>query len=144
MVVEDAHLADPSTLEFLGLLIERLRSDRVLLLVNSRPEFEPSWGTHVTALRLNRLSPRESAAVVVRVAGGKPVPDEVSEQIVERADGVPLFVEELTKAVLESDLLTESDDGYVLEGPMPSFAIPSSLHDSLIARLDRLAPIMTI
>ena len=141
MVVEDAHWADPSTLELLGLLIERLGSARVLLLVNGRPEFEPPWGSHaqVTAFRLNRLGRKESVALVAKVAGGKTLPDEVLEQIVERTDGVALFVEELTKTVLESGLLREADDDYVLSGPLPPLAIPASLHDSLMARLDRLA-----
>ena len=146
MVVEDAHWADPSTLELLGLLVERLRSARVLLLVSCRPEFEPTWAGHAhsTVLRLNRLSRRESAAMVLRVTGGKRLPDRVLEQIVERTDGVPLFVEEMTKAVLESDLLAETADSYVMAGPMTPFAIPASLHDSLMARLDRLASVKEV
>ncbi|MCZ6524861.1 MAG: AAA family ATPase, partial [Alphaproteobacteria bacterium] len=146
MVVEDAHWIDPSTLEMLGLLIERLRSARIFLLVNCRPEFEPSWGrhAHLTALRLNRLSLRESAEVVARVVGGKTFPDEVLEQILSRTDGVPLFVEELTKTVLESGLLSREDGGYVLKGPLPPLAIPASLHDSLMARLDRLAAVKEV
>jgi len=146
MVVEDAHWIDPSTVEMLGLLIERLRAARVLLLVNCRPEFEPPWSgrAHVTALRLNRLSRKESADMIVGVAGGKTLPDEVLEQIVARTDGVPLFVEELTKTVLESDLLAEEDGGYVLNGPLPPLAIPASLQDSLMARLDRLASVKEV
>ncbi|MEE8545430.1 MAG: adenylate/guanylate cyclase domain-containing protein [Alphaproteobacteria bacterium] len=146
MVVEDAHWIDPSTLEMLGLLIERLRSARIFLLVNCRPEFEPSWGrhAHLTGLRLNRLSFKESAEVVARVVGGKTFPDEVLEQILSRTDGVPLFVEELTKTVLESGLLSREDGGYVLKGPLPPLAIPASLHDSLMARLDRLAAVKEV
>ena len=146
MVVEDAHWIDPSTLEMLGLLIERLRATRVLLVVNCRPEFEPPWGghAHVTALRLNRLSRKESAEMIVRVAGGKTLPEEVLEQILARTDGVPLFVEELTKTVLESDLLAVEGGGYVLNGPLPPLAIPASLQDSLMARLDRLAAVKEV
>ena len=142
MVMEDAHWADPSTLELLGLLVERLRSARLLLLVSCRPEFEPPWigHAHSTVLRLNRMTHRESSAMVLGVAGGKRLPDQVLKQIVERTDGVPLFVEEMTKAVLGSELLAETADAYVLNGPLTPFAIPASLHDSLMARLDRLAP----
>ncbi|MCH7541039.1 MAG: AAA family ATPase, partial [Proteobacteria bacterium] len=146
MLVEDAHWIDPSTLEMLGLLIERLRSARVFLLVNCRPEFEPPWGghAHVTALRLNRLSRKESAEMIAGVAGGKTLPEEVLEQILARTDGVPLFVEELTKTVLESGLLAEEGGDYVLNGPLPPLAIPASLQDSLMARLDRLAAVKEV
>ena len=146
MVVEDAHWADPSTLEFLGLLIERLRSARVFLIVNSRPEFEPTWGARaqVTQLRLNRLNRKESAVLIAAVAGDKTLPDEVLERIVDRTDGVPLFIEELTKTMLESGLLAEADDGYALVGLLRQLPIPNSLQESLLARLDRLASVKEV
>ena len=146
MVVEDVHWIDPSTLELLDLLIEHLRSARVVLVVTYRPEFDSPWGghAHVTGLTLNRLSRKESAAMIARVAGGKALPEEVLGEIVAKTDGVPLFVEELTKTVLESDLLEEAEDRYVLSGPLPPLAIPASLKDSLMARLDRLAPVKEV
>ena len=146
MVVEDVHWIDPSTLELLDLLIEHLRSARVVLVVTYRPEFDSPWGghAHVTGLTLNRLSRRESAAMIARVAGGKALPEEVLGEIVAKTDGVPLFVEELTKTVLESDLLDDAGDRYVLSGPLPPLAIPASLQDSLMARLDRLASVKEV
>ncbi len=146
MVVEDLHLIDPSTLELLSLLIERLGLARIVLLLTFRPEFDSPWGdhAHVTGLSLNRLSRKESAAMIAKVAGGKAVPEEVLDEIVAKTDGVPLFVEELTKTVLESGLLEETEDRYVLPGPLPPLAIPASLQDSLMARLDRLAPVKEV
>ena len=146
MVIEDVHWIDPSTLELLGLLIEHLRSARVVLVVTYRPEFDSPWGghAHVTGLTLNRLSRKESAAMIAKVAGGKALPEEVLGEIVAKTDGVPLFVEELTKTVLESDLLEDAGDRYVLSGPLPPLAIPASLKDSLMARLDRLAPVKEV
>jgi class 3 adenylate cyclase/predicted ATPase len=142
-VFEDVHWLDPTTEELLGLVVDRVRGLPVLLVITARPEFTPRWGhhAHVTLLTLNRLSRRQGAAMVARVSGGKPLPPAVLEQIVARTDGVPLFVEELTKAVLESGLLRETDEAYALDGPLPPLAIPSTLHDSLMARLDRLAPV---
>ena len=141
MVVEDAHWIDPSTLEFLGALIERLGSLRVVLLVTFRSEFEPPWADQaaVSRISLGRLSREKSAEIVASLTGGKAVPDVALDTIMERTDGVPLFVEELTKTVLESGLLEEGEDGYILPGPLPALAIPASLQDSLMARLDRLA-----
>jgi class 3 adenylate cyclase/predicted ATPase len=140
-VFEDVHWADPTTLELLDLLVDRVRALPVLVLVTSRPGFAPRWTgrAHVTPLALGRLSRRQGAAVVGHLTGGKALPAEVLERIVERTDGVPLFVEELTKAVLEAGLLREEDEGYTLAGPLPPPAIPATLHDSLMARLDRLA-----
>ena len=142
VVLEDAHWIDPSTSELLNHLIERLPSMSVLLLITSRPEFSPTWVDHtrLTALRLNRLSRAESGALATRTAQNKALPIEVLEQIIARTDGVPLFVEELTKTVPESGLLIEGRRDWRLDGPLPPLAIPSSLHDSLIARLDQLAP----
>jgi class 3 adenylate cyclase/predicted ATPase len=141
MILEDAHWIDPTSRELLDLTVERVRSLPVLLIVTFRPEFQPSWigQPHVTLLALNRLDRRDRTALVTQIAGGKPLPDEIVAQIVERTDGVPLFVEELTKSVLESELLREEGDHYVFDRPLPTLAIPTSLHASLTARLDRLA-----
>ena len=146
MVFEDAHWIDPTSRELLDLTVERVRSLPVLLIVTFRPEFQPPWTgqPQVTMLALNRLDRRDRTALVEQIAGGKALPDEVVAQIVERTDGVPLFVEELTKSVLESGLLREEADRYVLDGALPPFAIPTSLHDSLMARLDRLASVRLV
>jgi class 3 adenylate cyclase/predicted ATPase len=142
IVFEDAHWIDPTTQEVLDLLVSRIAPLPVLLLVAYRPEFVPPWigEPHVTTLLLDRLNRRRGAELASQVSGGKTLPPEVLEQIVAKADGVPLFVEELTKTVLESGLLVDRGDWYQLTGPLPPFAIPSTLHDSLMARLDRLAP----
>jgi class 3 adenylate cyclase/predicted ATPase len=146
MVFEDAHWIDPTSHELLDLAIERARSLPVLLIVTFRLEFQPPWAgqTQVTTLALNRLDRLDQIALVAQIAGGKALPDEVVARIVDRADGVPLFVEELTKSVLESGLLREEADRYVLDGALPPFAIPTSLHDSLMARLDRLASVRLV
>ena len=146
ILVEDTHWIDPTTQELLNLLIDRLADLRVLLLITHRPEFSPPWGTpaYLTRLAMNRLNARACARLIGELARGKALPDEVLRQIVAKADGVPLFVEELTKAVLESGLLTEDDDAWRLEGPLPPLAIPSSLHDSFMARLDRMAPVKEV
>jgi predicted ATPase/class 3 adenylate cyclase/DNA-binding winged helix-turn-helix (wHTH) protein len=146
LVWEDAHWADPTSLELLGLAIDRLQSLPVLALVTFRPEFAPPWPghTHVTSLTLNRLGRRRCARLVAGLTGGRLLPMEILDQIMARAEGVPLFVEELTKAVLESGLLREEDDCYEVEGPMPPVAVPATLQDSLMARLDRLAPVKEI
>ena len=138
---EDVHWIDPSTLELLGLVVERIRQLPVLALITFRPEFQPPWTgqAHVTTLTMSRLGRRQGADLVARVTGDKPLPAAIIEQIVARTDGVPLFVEELTKTVLESGLLTDAGDHYELSGPLPPLAIPTTLHDSLMARLDRLA-----
>jgi predicted ATPase len=142
-VYEDVHWIDPSTLELLDLVIERVRHLRVLVLITYRPEFAPPWTgqAHLTLLPLNRLGRSQGAAMALRVSGGKKLPSEIVEQIVARTEGVPLFVEELTKAVLESGILTDAGDRYELSGPLPPLAIPATLRDSLMARLDRLAPV---
>ncbi len=143
MVFEDAHWIDPTSRELLDLLVERVRSLPVLLVVTFRSEFQPPWTgqSQVSLLALNRLDRRDRAVLVERIAGDKVLPDEVVAQIVDRADGVPLFVEELTKSVLESDLLREEGDRYVLDGELPPLAIPTTLHASLLARLDRLGSV---
>jgi predicted ATPase len=141
MVLEDAQWIDPTSRELLDLTIERVRSLRVLLIVTFRPEFEPPWTgqEQLSVLALNRLDRRDRIVLIEQTAGGKSLPDEVVAQIADRADGVPLFVEELTKSVLESGLLREEADRYVLDRALPPFAIPTSLHASLLARLDHLA-----
>jgi len=146
MVFEDAHWIDPTSLELLDLAIERVGSLPVLLIVTFRPEFQPPWTgqPQVTMLALNRLDRHDRTVLVEQIAGGKALPDEVVDQIADRADGVPLFVEELTKSVLESGLLREERDRYVLDGVLPPFAIPTTLHDSLLARLDRLASVRNV
>jgi len=139
---EDLHWADPSTLELLGLLIDQAPTARMLLLLTFRPEFTPPWPAqaHILQMYLNRLPQQDIAAMVERVAG-KALPDEVVQQLLTKSDGVPLYIEEMTKNLLESGLLTETDGQYVLTGPLPEMAIPSSLQDSFVARLDRLAPV---
>ena len=146
LIYEDVHWIDATSQEALDLLVPRLRDLPVLVIVTYRPEYSPRWTTqaHVTTLGLNRLGRRQGAELVSRVSRGKPLPPEVLDQILSHTDGVPLFIEELTKSVLESKLLREADDRYVLDGPLPALAIPTTLRDSLIARLDRLAPIREI
>ena len=141
MVVEDAHWIDPSTIELLSLAIDRLSRSRFMLVIMFRPRFEPPWRSrsNATLLTLNRLGRRDAATMVKKVTGGKELPTEVLEGIVEKTDGVPLYVEELTKTVLESGLLAETSAGYRLTGPLRAFTIPTSLQDSLTARLDNLA-----
>ena len=140
MLFEDVHWADPTTLELLTLTIQRLQSLPILLIITFRPEFQPPWTgqSHVTMLTLNRLSQRERAMLVDHVTGGKKLPSGLLDQIVERTDGVPLFVEELTKSVLESERLREAGDHYVLDQPAQDLAIPTTLQASLMARVDRL------
>ncbi len=142
MIVEDVHWADPSTLETFAALLERIDSVRVLLIITYRPEFTPPWQgqSRVTARSLARMSRKDTAALAEQVSG-KRLPPEVLDQILAKTDGVPLFVEELTKAVLESPLLVDAGDHYRVSGPLPALAIPSSLRDSLMARLDRLEPV---
>jgi class 3 adenylate cyclase/predicted ATPase len=146
LAYEDVHWIDPTTHELLDLAIERVQRLPVMLLITFRPEFSPPWSgqPHVSALALSRLGRREGAAMVERVVRDKALPDEVAAQIVAKTDGVPLFVEELTKTVLESGLLIDAGDRYDLSGPLPPLAIPSTLHDSLLARLDRLAPVKEV
>jgi len=145
-LLEDAHWIDPSSIDLFGRLVERASELPVLLVISFRPEFSPPWigRPNVTAHRLNRLGRRHSLEMIHRLTAGKPLPDEVLEQIVAKTDGVPLFVEELTKTVLESDLLREEASGYVLRAAISPLAIPSTLQDSLMSRLDRLAAVRDI
>jgi class 3 adenylate cyclase len=141
MIFEDAHWIDPTSLEVLGRTVDRIRTLGVLLIVTYRPEFEPPWigRPHVTALTLNRLGDREIVAMIDRVIGNKLLPANIRQDIIERTDGIPLFVEEMTKAVLEAKSEGEARQ---TAGSVPSaaLAVPASLHASLMARLDRLGP----
>ena len=141
MIFEDVHWVDPTSLETLGRTVERIRTLSVLLIVTYRPEFEPQWigRPHVTALTLNRLGEREIAAMIDRVVGNKLLPASIKQDIIERSDGIPLFVEEITKAVLEAESEGAAEHA-VAAIPSPSVAVPASLHASLMARLDRLGP----
>jgi class 3 adenylate cyclase/predicted ATPase len=143
---EDAHWIDPTSLDLLGRTIERLRNLRVLTVITFRPEFTPPWvgRANVTVLSLNRFRRSQAVAMIDRITSGKPLPAIVLDQIVAKTDGVPLFVEELTKSVLESGLLREENGAYVLAATLTPLAIPSTLHDSLTARLDRLSPVKEI
>jgi predicted ATPase len=134
-VWEDLHWADPSTLEFLVLCLDQVPTARMLMLLTFRPEFTPPWTTrsHVSHLVLSRLGRKQTGAIVEQIPGGKALPSELLHQIVAKTDGVPLFVEELTKMVVE----TESDVGAQHAVPRP-LGIPSTLQDALMARLDRL------
>src|SRR3989441_4344510 len=142
-VMEDLHWVDPSTLEFLSLLVDQGPTARILVLLTFRPDFSPPWTgrSHLTQVTLSRLTRRQAVDMTGRVAYGKALPAEVVEQVVAKTDGVPLFVEELTKMVLECGLLQEHEERYELTGPLPPLAIPATLHDSLMARLDRLATV---
>jgi class 3 adenylate cyclase/tetratricopeptide (TPR) repeat protein len=139
-VVEDLHWADPSMLELLDLLVEQAPTARLLVVLTFRPEFRPAWPgrSHLAQVTLDRLGPSQTELMVTSVAGGKRLPAELARELVTRTDGVPLFIEELTKTVLESGLVRETGGAWELDQPLPPFAIPSSLQDSLMARLDRL------
>jgi class 3 adenylate cyclase/tetratricopeptide (TPR) repeat protein len=145
-VVEDLHWVDPSTVDLLDLLLHQGPTVRLFNLFTFRPTYDPPWGprAHLTQITLDRLSDAEAEALILGVTGGKRLPLEVERQIVVKTDGVPLFVEELTKMVLSSGLLVERGDRYALAGPLPPLAIPTSLQDSLMARLDRLAAVREV
>lgn len=145
-LLEDAHWADATTLELLDLGMERLRRLPVLVAITFRPEFEPPWQglPNVTHVALGRLDRGQVEALIERVTDGRKLPAEVIAHIVAKTDGVPLFVEELTKHVQESGLLIEEGGRYRLDRPLPPLAIPSTLQDSLMARLDRLAPVKEV
>ena len=141
MIFEDAHWADPTSLEAFGRAVDRLRTLGVLMIVTYRPEFEPPWIglLHVTVLTLNRLGERESAAIIDSITGNKLLSPSVRQAIIERTDGIPLFVEEMTKAVLEAESESAARQTAAAVRP-PALAVPVSLHASLMARLDRLGP----
>jgi class 3 adenylate cyclase/tetratricopeptide (TPR) repeat protein len=141
MFFEDAHWTDPTSLELFGRAVDRIAGLRVLLIVTFRPEFAPPWigRSHVTALTLNRLAQRDINAMIDRVVGNKMLPVSIRQDIIERTDGIPLFVEEMTKAVLEAEGEGEAHRTAAAV-PSPALAVPASLHASLMARLDRLGP----
>jgi predicted ATPase/class 3 adenylate cyclase len=145
-VWEDLHWADPSTLELLGLLIDQVPTVSMLNVLTFRPEFVPPWTSrsHMTPITLNRLERLQVEAMIRRLANGKTLPAEVVQHIVTKTDGVPLFVEELTKAILESGLLHEETEQYTLTGPLSGVRIPTTLQDSLMARLDRLPTVKEV
>jgi predicted ATPase len=145
-VLEDLHWVDPSTLEFLTLLVDQGPTAHILTLFTFRPDFRPPWTgrSHLTQVTLTRLPRRQAAELTGRVAQGKALPPELIEQVVAKTDGVPLFVEEPTKMVLESGLLQEQAERYTLTNALPPLAIPATLHDSLMARLDRLAAVKAL
>lgn len=140
LLVEDLHWSDPSTLELLGLLLEQSPRVKLLILLSFRPAFEPPWArrSHLTSLAVKGLTRRQARNLISGATRGVPLPDEVVQRVVERADGVPLFVEELTKMVLESGMVEEREGRYELTGPLAELAIPMTLQDSLMARIDRL------
>ena len=146
LVVEDLHWIDPSTLELLNLIVDQGPTTGVLAVFTCRPDFDSPWTgrSYLTQVTLNRLTRRQVADMVARVAGGKVLPAELIEQIAVKTDGVPLFVEELTKMVLESGLLKDREGRYELSEPLPALAIPTTLHGSLMARLDRLATVKEV
>ena len=146
LLFEDMHWADNTSLELLDLAIERIRLLPVLALLTFQPTFDAPWTglPYVRTLALDRLKRSHVESLVARVTGGRALPAEVSDLIVGKTDGNPLFVEELTKAVLETGILVEGPEGYRLEGPLPPLAIPATLQDSLMARLDRLGPVKEI
>ena len=146
IVFEDAHWIDPTSLDLLDRTVARVADLPVLLVVTSRPELQPTWvgQPHVTMLPLSRLGRRDSAGIIGGVTKGKALPDAVVEQVLAHTDGVPLFIEELTSTLLESGLLRETPDRYVLDGPLPPLAIPTTLQASLVARLDRLGSVKDV
>lgn len=145
-VWEDLHWADPTTLELLGLYIEQSPTVSMLNVLTYRPEFVPPWSmhSHMTPITLNRMERPEVESLIELQSSGKSLPPEVIEHIVEKADGVPLFVEELTKTALGSEFLHEEEDHYTLAGPLSNLAIPATLHDSLMARLDRFSTLREV
>ena len=140
LLVEDLHWVDASSLELLSLLVEQVATAPICVLLTARPDFRPPWPalSHTIQVTLTRLPRRQTEQMVLSVAGGKALPGEVLQQVLAGADGVPLFVEEITKMVLESGLLRDGEARYELQAPLGSLAIPATLHDSLMARLDRL------
>jgi len=139
-IVEDAHWLDPTTLDLLTRIIDRIRQMRLLLVITFRPDFKPVWAdySHVTFLTLSRFPRRQSAELVAALTGGKALPPEVQEAILAKTDGVPLYIEALTENVVKSGLLTEGNDSYTLKGPLKELPIPDNLQALLMERVDRL------
>jgi class 3 adenylate cyclase/predicted ATPase len=146
MIFEDAHWADPTSVELLGHIIDRLPEMAALVVITFRHELSSPWmeRPHVTTISLSRFNRSLATSMIEKVTGGKLLPEEIRNQIINKTDGVPLFIEELTKTVIESDLLETKGDQYTLTRPLTELAIPSTLHDSLMARLDRLAPVREV
>ena len=145
-IAEDAHWLDPTTLDLMTRIINRIRQMRILLLITFRPDFKPVWSeySHVTFLTLNRLPRRQSAELVTAIIGGKALPPEVQQAILAKTDGVPLYIEALTENMLESGLLAESNGAFTLKGPLKELPIPDSLQALLMERVDRLGPAKNI
>jgi predicted ATPase len=139
-IIEDLHWTDPTTLALLNLMIEQIPTASILSVLTCRPQFQPAWHhrSYLTEITVNRIAQPQIVRMVERITDGKILPPEVMQQILAKTDGVPLFVEELTKAIVESGQLTAVDGHYELPGALAAFAIPATLHDSLMARLDRL------
>jgi class 3 adenylate cyclase/predicted ATPase len=146
MLLEDAHYLDSTSAELFDQIASRIQHLPVMLIATSRPEGAVRWNglSHATYLTLNRLSRGQAASIIEAMTGGKRLPATVLDQVLSKTEGVPLFVEELTKVVLESGLLQERDGDLVLAGPLPPLAVPATLHDSLMARLDRLASVREV
>jgi class 3 adenylate cyclase len=146
IVFEDVHWIDPTSLDLLDRMVARAANLPVLLVVTFRPELQPAWvgQPHVTMLPLSRLGRRDSASIIASITQHKALPNAIVEQILSHTDGVPLFIEELMSTLLESGLLRETPDSYVLDGPLPPLAIPTTLQASLVARLDRLASVKDV
>jgi predicted ATPase len=143
MILEDVHWIDPTSLDLTSRMVEQTDDLPILMVTTFRPEFAPPWAArgNSAAVPLNRLEREQAVTMIERMTAGKKLPAEVRDQIVAKTDGVPLFMEELTKSVLESGLVREENGDYVLASALTPLAIPSTLHDSLTARLDRLSPI---
>ena len=146
ILLEDAHWIDPTSTELFQLIIDRIQRLPVLVIIAFRPSFTPPWTSfpHVTSLSLSHLNQRQATALVDKVTRGRALPPEVLAHIVKRTDGVPLYIEELTKTLLESGALEPTEEGFKLSGPLPLLSIPESLHDSLMARLDRLSGVKDV
>lgn len=145
LLFEDAHWADPTTIELLDLLIRRCGDVPILVLISFRPEFQPAWsGPHITTLPVTRLVRAQSVGLVAKLTRGRPMPPDLIDHIVEKTDGVPLFIEELTRAVLESGMVVDVGGRFEYAGTVDRITVPSTLRDSLMARLDRLIPVKEI
>jgi class 3 adenylate cyclase/predicted ATPase/ABC-type cobalamin/Fe3+-siderophores transport system ATPase subunit len=146
LIVEDAHWLDPTTLDLMTRVIDRIRQMRLLVLITFRPDFRPVWAeySHVTFLTLSRLPRRQSAELIATMTGGKVLPQEVQQAILAKTDGVPLYIEELTENLLETGLLAEETDSFALKAPLKSMVIPDSLQALLMERVDRLGPVKEI
>jgi class 3 adenylate cyclase/predicted ATPase len=146
LIVEDLHWVDPTTLELLGQLIDRIEGMQVLLIMTCRPEFLIPWpaGEKLSVLSLGRLSSEQTRAVTLGAVGGKSLPPDILNEIASRTEGVPLFIEELTSMIIEAGLVEDLGDHYRSTGTLTPLAIPQSLHDSLMARLDHMARVKDV